>query len=265
MKSINVGESVQAKDHLGYWLDAKVLERRSVDDGLEVLVHFKGWARHHDEWIKIGAGRLLAVGADIPHELPDEYHRDAVGHLGEDQFEVESILKVRKRGSESQYLVRFSGYSSEHDLWVAAEDVDPSIVAEFDLNKARKKIMSAAPRAPYVLTVVDSVPLDMYDSLIKEWFEDIGRKAASMLLSQREEFACRRLLQISPCPPWLFTALHRRFVQLATITTQSLSDAGDNLPITFMRVAHNLYLHLYLQVPLHRIQPPPPHLGMQGM
>jgi Chromo (CHRromatin Organisation MOdifier) domain len=239
MESFKVGESVQAKDHLGYWLDAKVLERRS-GDGLEVLVHFKGWARHHDEWIKIGAGRLLAVGADIPHELPDKYQNDAVGHLGEDQFEVESVLKVRKRGSESQYLVRFSGYSSEHDLWVAEEDVDPSFVAEFHLIKARKKLMIAAPREPYVHTVVDSVALDVYDSLIREWYEDIGRKAASMLLSQREEFACRRLVQMSPCPPWLFTALHRRFVQVATIATQSLSDGGDNLPITF--VAHNLYI-----------------------
>ena len=89
-------------------------------------------------------------------------------------------------------------------------------------------------------TVVDSVALDVYDSLIREWYEDIGRKAASMLLSQREEFACRRLVQMSPCPPWLFTALHRRFVQVATIATQSLSDVGDNLPITF--VAHNLYI-----------------------
>ena len=38
--------------------------------------------------------------------------------LRQDEYEVEKIIATRKRNGKTQHLVRWSGYSSEHDSWV---------------------------------------------------------------------------------------------------------------------------------------------------
>ena len=68
---------------------------------------------------------------------------------------------------------------------------------------------------PFVLAQPDTISAAVADSLISEWTDDIGRKAAALLARQREEFASRRLFTMSPCPAWLFRALHRSIGGLA--------------------------------------------------
>jgi len=161
-------ERIQAQDRLGYWLDGIILAKRSRDDDgdkkQEVLVHFVGYKKRQDEWIEIGAGRLFALGADTSALLDEEF-QNTVGHVEEDQFEVDSILKVRSHAGQFQFLIRWKGYSAEDDLWVAEDDVDPTSVAEFRaLKKQRGAII---PSGPYVLSVVDSVAPSICDALVK--------------------------------------------------------------------------------------------------
>ena len=42
---------------------------------------------------------------------------------GKDHFEVEVLLKHRSRGNSRQYLVRWLGYSPEHDEWIHEEEL----------------------------------------------------------------------------------------------------------------------------------------------
>ena len=42
---------------------------------------------------------------------------------GKDHFEVEALLKHRSRGNSWQYLVRWLGYSPEHDEWIHEEEL----------------------------------------------------------------------------------------------------------------------------------------------
>ena len=42
---------------------------------------------------------------------------------GEDYFKVEALLKHRIRGNAWQYLVRWLGYSTEHDEWVYEKEL----------------------------------------------------------------------------------------------------------------------------------------------
>jgi hypothetical protein len=53
---------------------------------------------------------------------------------GEDEFEVERILKSRRhgRGRKLQFLIRWKGYSTAHDSWEDAKDVHaPALLEEF--------------------------------------------------------------------------------------------------------------------------------------
>ena len=71
------------------------------------------------------------------------------------------------------------------------------------------------PVEPFVITHDSHIISEMANLLIDEWEDDIGRKSGVLLVRQRDEFACKRLFQMSPCPPWLFCAIHRRFKKRA--------------------------------------------------
>lgn len=43
---------------------------------------------------------------------------------GEAHFEIEALLRHRKRGNSFQYLVRWSGYGAEDDEWVHEGELD---------------------------------------------------------------------------------------------------------------------------------------------
>jgi Chromo (CHRromatin Organisation MOdifier) domain len=169
--NVHVRERLQAQDRLGYWLDGIIQTKRSRDvDGdtkQEVLVHFINYKKRQDEWIEIGSGRLLALGADTGALLDEEF-QNTVGHVEEDQFEVDSIIKVRSRAGQFQFLIRWKGYSAKDDLWVAEDDVDPTSVAQFRALRLKKPRGASIPSGPYVLTVVDSVaPPSVCDALVK--------------------------------------------------------------------------------------------------
>ena len=140
-------ERIQAQDRKGYWLDGIVQAKQSRDDDgdkkQEVLVHFVGYKQRQDEWIEIGVGRLLALGDDTGALLDEEF-QNTVGHVEEDQFEVDKILKVRSRAGQFQFLIRWKGYSAEDDLWVDEDDVEPTSVAEFRWSAAEVVVFGAS-------------------------------------------------------------------------------------------------------------------------
>ena len=82
-------------------------------------------------------------------------------------------------------------------------------------NSSTLKRSSIAPPGPYVMSVEDTIVPAVADTVIDEWLDDVGRKAAVLLARQLEAVASRRLFEMSPCPPWLYKALHRRCRHLA--------------------------------------------------
>ena len=44
------------------------------------------------------------------------------------EFEVDMILKKRKRGGENQYLIHWVGFDDSHDSWEAEDDIDDAVI-----------------------------------------------------------------------------------------------------------------------------------------
>ena len=57
-----------------------------------------------------------------------------------EEFEVEKILKMRKRGKSTQYLVRWKGYHPEDDTWEPEANLRhaPDLIAEFKNQRSGK-------------------------------------------------------------------------------------------------------------------------------
>ena len=53
------------------------------------------------------------------------------------QYEIESIVAQRGRGSTQQYLIRWKGYSSVHDTWKPSSGLKnaPEIVAAWNVHR----------------------------------------------------------------------------------------------------------------------------------
>ena len=49
----------------------------------------------------------------------------------DNQYEVKQILEHRRRHRQTQYKVRWKGYSAEDDSWVAERDIDPALVDKY--------------------------------------------------------------------------------------------------------------------------------------
>ena len=118
----DIGWKGRALDRCGKWLDVKVVETRGKGDSWEVKVHFHGWAPSYDEWIPAPysvSDRLMDHGnyKGVDPPKPDD-----------PEFEVDKILKKRKRGGENQYLIHWVGFDDSHDSWEAEDDIDDTVI-----------------------------------------------------------------------------------------------------------------------------------------
>ena len=194
-----VGEPVTAMDRTGEWLDGRVVAARGEGDALELKIHFSGWSKVHDEWLRAAGGKVQSRDTPV-EDLPEPTD----GYLfNANEFVVDALLGKRKRNGETQYLVRFEsgeGMEPEEPSWQWASDVGEAAIEEYE---------AGPPVLPFVQQQVDPFSPEVSAKIAEEWLADVGMKAAAMLERQTtEEFASRKLHAFSPCPAWLFKALH---------------------------------------------------------
>ena len=191
--NLSVGTLLQAKDRIGQWLDAKVVAERGDGDVREVKVHFHGYAKTYDEWIEASGSRLVAAGEQTP-----------------DTYMVEQLKGKRKRKGIAEYLCRWAGFGPNDDTWEPEENIADGLIDAYESAQAETKTpRPCEPVEPYVLTQNSFIDDYIADQLCIEWVETVGRKGAALLSHQREEWAAKKFFSMSPCPPWLFCALHR--------------------------------------------------------
>ena len=203
-----VGSSLRARDRHGWWCDAKIVAQRGEGEAREVKIHVSGFGPRYDEWMQATPERLAPHDGTEKGLVKQWGKAPGLVDAEDSQFDAVRIHKKRSRDDSTEYLVEFCGY--EEKEWVPLEDVDEALIIEFE---ERRRPPAAGP---YVLTQPDVIAPEVADELVVEWGEDVGRKSAALLARQREEFACRQLFAMSPCPPWLFRALQRFFLKRAT-------------------------------------------------
>ena len=98
-----------------------------------------GWGRTHpvfNEELLTSYIPPVAKHQEKPPPPPPETIDD------EEYFEVEAILNSRKMGRGIQYLVKFTGYSPEHNQWLPAKNFDDfedkKMISEFHRNHPDK-------------------------------------------------------------------------------------------------------------------------------
>ena len=214
---VAVGDWVQAQDRRGHWYDARIVAERGTGESREVKVHYHRWKSRHDEWLAASGPRVLGEDADLP-ACPSYRWTAKPGkvHGADDQYIAEKLLKVRGEGTVREFLVRWKGYTKDDDSWEPEEHIEQSLIDDFENPAPRTKLARRnAPKIPYTLQQPDVITPEIADLLSVEWTHDVGRKAAALLAHQREEFGGRKITTISPCPAWLYKALHRAFRLMA--------------------------------------------------
>ena len=140
-------------------------------------------------------------------------------------------------------------HAPSHQHSFATPFPSPPSQEYYDARQLLKR-SSIAPPGPYVMSVEDTIVPAVADTVIDEWLDDVGRKAAVLLARQLEAVASRRLFEMSPCPPWLYKALHRRCRHLA-----ATSDPHGNA---------QCMLHFPAPTPHLTAPTPPPPSWMAG-
>ena len=206
---LQVGDIRVVDDGKTGYYESRIVAERGEGEGRQVKVHYNGYKKRNDEWIDAGSERILQAVCLPKHDWGTDQ-----GRLDEDddQWEVRKLTgKRRRRGGIRQYEVE----------WVPKEDGTPwplEFVNEDDIYQSmldELKNPPQEPRGPYVETQPEHVAPEVADFLVEEWTDDISRKGADMLSKQRGEWASRKFFSMSPCPPWLFKALHRKFRSMA--------------------------------------------------
>ena len=156
-----IGDRLWARDRVGDWYESRIDAEDGEGDERLVSVHFLDWPAKFDEWLLATSTRFRLDAPDFDIEDDDEEESEfifdwgsAEGRVEGNVFEVERLLGKRRRGGELQYLVRWRGWSEQHDSWEPESHIGLAAIDEYISSVQRPRRASEA--IPYVLTVCPS-------------------------------------------------------------------------------------------------------------
>jgi hypothetical protein len=67
-----------------------------------------------------------------------EYNQPSALDSEDDQWQVEALIKKRRRGRRVEYLVKWRGYPDSDNTWEKKTDINPDLVADFEVNAYKR-------------------------------------------------------------------------------------------------------------------------------
>ena len=57
-KKFEIGEWVDVKDTTDNWLEGQIINKRTINNKVQLLIHYNGWGNRWDEWIEQSSNRI---------------------------------------------------------------------------------------------------------------------------------------------------------------------------------------------------------------
>jgi len=114
----------------------RTLRQREVDKIVEVLNEktVRGEVRFQCVWGDENKPKSWEPEENVPAELVAKFREEP--ESDDCEYEVEKLLDVKKRGKTTKYLVRWTGFNSDHDSWEPAENLPKNKIAAFKKRQA---------------------------------------------------------------------------------------------------------------------------------
>lgn len=158
LRSLKLGDPVQAKDRGGFWYNAKIIAKRSSGARTSVTVRFVHFSKSHDESFTAKQQKLRER---LPKKETDA-ENDAIEWAGKGDmnsrnddgtWQVERVLRTKGKGKNLRYLVRWAGWDAEYDSWLPRSALSADLIDEYKtiveaLAKARRR-PPKQPKSPF--------------------------------------------------------------------------------------------------------------------
>ena len=225
---VAVGDLVQARDPSGIWYNAKIIQKSGRGSSASATVHYIGFGKSEDEKftaskeglrVRLPAAALRAERqAKIDEDVVEYFGGRTDGRHDDGTWEIERILMCRMHRGKKQWLVRWQGWTSEHDSW-EDKNLSDEIIEEYEEDQAAvAETKLHPPRKPFAVELAEAEDEAICELRIADAAEllvDIAKEVMDKMKHQLVPEAEKKLYVVKPVSAPIFYAIRATLARWA--------------------------------------------------